>query len=350
MSMSSSTTPAAHGRGLAGLDVSAAFATTLATPEHVRVAEDLGFRRAWLYDTPQQSPDVWMCLALAAERTTSIGLGPGVLVPTLRHPMVNASAAAALERLAPGRVAVGFGTGYTGRLAMGQARPISWSYMSRYITAFRALLRGETVEWDGGRLRMLHPEESIPTGHDSIPVYISAIGPKGIAVAQSLTDNLLTVGGVPAGVERFKNISVLAYGSVLDDGESLDSDRLRATAGPALAQTFHIAYELGGEDAVRTLPGGREWLAEIEDIPQRERHLAIHAGHLIQMNRADTAAWDAGAHAMLGQVTLTGMAETVLRKVEGLAAQGATEIVYQPIGDIRRELERFADAVGIGRL
>jgi 5,10-methylenetetrahydromethanopterin reductase len=53
---------------------------------------------------------------------------------------------------------------------------------------------------------------------------------------------------------------------------------------------------------------------------------------------------------MLGQVTLTGMAETVLRKVEGLAAQGATEIVYQPIGDIRRELERFADAVGIGRL
>ncbi|TQC43189.1 LLM class flavin-dependent oxidoreductase [Rhodococcus sp. WS4] len=348
-------TPTTSGTGAAplrthpptNLRVSAAFATATETPEHVRIAEELGFERAWLYDTPQQSPDVWMCLALAAERTTSIGVGPGVLVPTLRHPMVNASAAAALERLAPGRVAVGFGTGYTGRLAMGQARPISWSYMTRYITTFRALLRGETAEWDGGRLRMLHPGESRPTGHDSIPVYVSAIGAKGIAVAQSLTDNLLVIGGVPTGIEKFRNVSVLAYGTVLDDGEPLDSDRLRAAAGPALAQTFHISYELGGKDAVRLLPGGPEWLAGIEDIPDGERHLAIHTGHLIHMNHADIAAWDAGAHTMLEQVTLTGTAGAVRDKVQALKAQGATEILYQPTGDIRRELERFADAMGM---
>jgi hypothetical protein len=113
------------------IDISVAFATTLDTPAHVELAEQLGFVRAWLYDTPQQSPDVWMCLALAAQRTRSIGLGPGVLVPTLRHPMVNAAAAAALERIAPGRVAVGFGTGHTGRRAMGQPKPIPWNYMSR---------------------------------------------------------------------------------------------------------------------------------------------------------------------------------------------------------------------------
>ena len=53
------------------LRVSAAFATTLDTPDHVAVAESLGYERAWLYDTPQQSPDVWMCLALAAQQTTS---------------------------------------------------------------------------------------------------------------------------------------------------------------------------------------------------------------------------------------------------------------------------------------
>jgi 5,10-methylenetetrahydromethanopterin reductase len=35
-----------------------------------------------------------------------------------------------------------------------------------------------------------------------------------------------------------------------------------------------------------------------------------------------------------------------LDKVQGLAAQGATEILYQPAGDIPRELERFAAAVG----
>jgi 5,10-methylenetetrahydromethanopterin reductase len=47
-----------------------------------------------------------MSLALAAEQTSRIGLGPGVLPPRLRHPMTNAATNAALAGLAPGRVAV----------------------------------------------------------------------------------------------------------------------------------------------------------------------------------------------------------------------------------------------------
>ena len=66
------------------MDVSVAFPTALDSHENIALAEELGYARAWLYDTPQNSPDVWMCLALAAERTTRIGLGPGVLVPSLR--------------------------------------------------------------------------------------------------------------------------------------------------------------------------------------------------------------------------------------------------------------------------
>src|SRR4249919_2261456 len=125
------------------MQISCAFPTTLDSPDHIRIAEDLGYERAWLYDTPQQSPDVWMILALAADRTERIGLGPGVLVPTLRHPMVNAAATAALEAMAPVRVAVAFGTGFTGRRAMGYGS-ISWAYMERYIDAYQGLLRGET--------------------------------------------------------------------------------------------------------------------------------------------------------------------------------------------------------------
>src|SRR5438034_10410604 len=128
------------------MDISCATPTTLDSPEHVAIAEELGYKRAWFYDTPQQSPDVWMMLALAAQRTESIGLGPGVLVPSLRHPMVNAAATRMLQGLAPGRVAVAFGTGFTGRAAMGLP-PLTWSFMGRYITAYRGLLRGEVVEW-----------------------------------------------------------------------------------------------------------------------------------------------------------------------------------------------------------
>src|SRR3954451_6383506 len=107
------------------MEISCAFPTTLESHEHIALAEELGYERAWLYDTPQQSPDVWMMLALAAERTERIGLGPGVRVPSRRHPMVNAAATAALAARAPGRGVVAFGTGFTGRRAMGY-RAVPW--------------------------------------------------------------------------------------------------------------------------------------------------------------------------------------------------------------------------------
>src|SRR6202022_1344912 len=100
------------------MQISSQFATSLDSPEHIYVSERLGYDRAWLQDTPAHSPDVWMMLALAARRTERIGLGPGVLVPGVRHPMVNAAAAATLCALAPGRVVVAFGTGFAGARAM----------------------------------------------------------------------------------------------------------------------------------------------------------------------------------------------------------------------------------------
>jgi hypothetical protein len=62
------------------MKLTCAFATGPDTPDHVAVAESLGYERAWLYDSPALYPDVWMQLALAATRTSTIGLGPGVLV------------------------------------------------------------------------------------------------------------------------------------------------------------------------------------------------------------------------------------------------------------------------------
>ena len=63
------------------MDVSCAFPTALTTPADIAVAESLGYARAWVYDTPQQSPDVWMTLALAAAQ----GLSEGTLELLLRQ-------------------------------------------------------------------------------------------------------------------------------------------------------------------------------------------------------------------------------------------------------------------------
>src|SRR5215217_9496588 len=188
------------------MEISCAFPTALDSPDHIAIAEELGYDRAWLYDTPQQSTDVWVTLALAAERTQRIGLGPGVLVPSLRHPMVNAAATATLAALAPGRVQVAFGTGFSGRRAMGY-RGITWAFMSDYIRAFRGLLRGEIVEWEGARMQMLHPAGHAPPRPVDVPILISALGPKGAEVARELADGLYATLQLPEFARDFSTVS-----------------------------------------------------------------------------------------------------------------------------------------------
>ncbi|MEU3271357.1 LLM class flavin-dependent oxidoreductase [Saccharomonospora sp. NPDC006951] len=325
------------------MEVSCAFPTALDTPGDIAMAEQLGFHRAWVYDTPQQSPDVWMTLALAAERTERIGLGPGVLVPSLRHPMVNASATATLCALAPGRVAVAFGTGFSGRRAMGYGA-VRWSFMEAYLRAYRGLLRGEVVEWDGARMRMLHPGGHAPSRPVDVPVLVGALGPKGGEVARKLGDGLFATLRIPDYAGEFSWSAYLLWGTVLDEGEPADSEHARSAGGPGWALSFHGAYEFGGQEAVRALPGGEEWLGVVGKTGDTERHLSVHSGHCVELNDADDAAWRAGGHSTLRDVTLSGTAEEVRRGLDELAALGVTEVVYQPCGpDVRTELERFLD-------
>jgi len=104
-------------------------------------------------------------------------------------------------------------------------------------------------------------------------------------------------------------------------------------------------YEGGGAAAVSGFPGGSAWAAAIEAIPERERHLATHEGHLMRLTERDRAALVEGAD-LLPAFTLTGTPDELRARVEALTDSGVTEVVYQPTGDdIAGELERFHAAV-----
>lgn len=328
------------------MDISCAFATSPDTPAHIAAAESLGYRRAWCYDSPALYPDVWMVLALAAERTERIGLGPGVLVPSLRHPMVNAAAIATLAQLAPGRVAVAVGSGFTGRYTMG-LRAMRWADVAEYVRVLRALLRGEETVWEGAVVRMLHPAGFAPERPVDVPILIGAEGPKGRAVATELGDGIFGVAGAPAdepGLPAWR--AVLTFGTVLDDGEDPAGERALAAAGHALAVVYHGLYERGGAAAVDNLPGGLRWREAIEAVDPARRHLAIHEDHLVRVTERDLPAVREAAP-LLRAFTLSGTAGELRDRVAALAAAGVTELAYQPAGpDIPRELERFIDAVG----
>ena len=329
------------------MDISCAFATSSDTPAHVELAESLGYRRAWLYDSPALYPDVWMILTRCAERTSRIGLGPGVLVPSLRHPMVNAAAIAELVDQAPDRVAVAIGSGFTGRFSLGK-RPMPWRQVAEYVRCLKALLAGETAEWDGARIRMMHAAGYGAARPITVPILIGADGPKGLAVAAELGDGVFSA-IVPQSdaVKVAEWRALLSFGTVLDEGEKLTSARVVDALAPAAVVMYHAVYERGGAAAVDGLPGGPGWRAAVEAYPENERHLAIHEGHLVKANPRDEP-YVADLIPMASAGALTGTAEQVAARVRDLAAVGVTEVAYQPAGsDIERELRVFASATGI---
>jgi 5,10-methylenetetrahydromethanopterin reductase len=157
------------------MKISAAFPPVPATPEHIALAEALGYSTAWVYDTPALQLDCWMTLALAATRTRRIRLGPGVMIPSLRHPMVTASAIATLVSLVgKSRVVIGIGTGFTGRRAMGQ-KPLRWQDMPRMVGDIRSLLAGDTVEIEGAATRMLHWPGQAPNRPIEVPFVLGVM-------------------------------------------------------------------------------------------------------------------------------------------------------------------------------
>src|SRR5260370_10799690 len=111
----------------------------------VQRAEELGFARAWFYDTQMLSADPFVAMAAAAMKTTKIRLGTGVLIPSNRLAPVTANAFASLNKLAPGRIDFGVGTGFTGRRAVG-LRAGQLAGMEGDVRGVLALVRRATGE------------------------------------------------------------------------------------------------------------------------------------------------------------------------------------------------------------
>ena len=153
--------------------LSCALVPTPRVPEQAALAERLGYERVWLADSPALYGDVWIAVAEAARATERIGLGTSVLIPSLRHVLATAAAIAHVEAIAPGRLRVAFGTGFTGRRMLGQ-KPLSLVTLGRYVRQLRGLLAGEEVEVDGGVCRLMHPAGATAPRPLATPIWIDS--------------------------------------------------------------------------------------------------------------------------------------------------------------------------------
>ncbi len=164
------------------------------TADFINQCEAAGFSGVGVHDHQHSGRDVFLTLALAAERTSRITLYPATTNPVTRHPMVLASIAHTLEEIAPGRSLLTVGPGYLAVGSIGHPKA-SLNTMREAILDIRRLLRGETVTNNGVETQLRNISER-PT-----PVYMTAAGPRMMELAGEVADGaLMMVGLHPRGI------------------------------------------------------------------------------------------------------------------------------------------------------
>ena len=336
------------------------------------VAEQNGFTHAWLFDSQMLYSDVYACLALAAEHTTSIVLGTGVAIPSSRIAPVTAHSIATINQMAPGRVILGLGTGFTGRNTMGMP-PVPLASVRRYIEQCRALLHGDETlfhdtEGDGSRarwIRFLHPDRGYVNLADPIPIHFAANGPKALELTGELADGWITTLSSPDTLRR--NLDMIETGAaragrsardlpnvavttacVLRPGESATAPRVLDRVGPYAIIALHALWERSAV-AVDPPPALRQLYEDYRDdyvahlqTPEDRRYLEVHEGHLIYLKPGEERYC---TEDLIRGMTLTGSGEEIVARLKALEAAGLKQVAVQVVNDGPALIEEFSREV-----
>ena len=320
--------------------------------DDVAFAERNGFATAGFVDSPLLGGETFACMAMAAAATERIRLGPFLAVPSNRSAATTAQGVATINRLAPGRVFLGLGTGYTSRNTFGLP-PLPALRLAEYARACRGLLDGGAVEHrEGERARAIAFAQRDRDYIDlagPIPVYVAGDGPRALAAVGAAGDGWITtlqradvMGDAAerfaAGLDHVRAAARAAGRSfedpytiwsntlcVLGPGERPTSPRVLARVGAYAMMPFHswaddprIAPHLPAVVQERLALYEREVLGRFPG-GQADRHRHIHRGHLSHLQPGEELVL---TDEIVRMTTLTGGAEEIATRLAALAQAG----------------------------
>ena len=347
----------------------------------VKAAEEAGFTHAWFFDSQLIYSDVWATMALAAHHTSKIKLGTFVAIPSNRLAPVTAAAAASVNKIAPGRVIIGMGTGYTGRNTMGLPA-LSLRDFEEYARQVKGLLAGEDVLLREGRrerwIRLIHSKANSGRDEffnieDPIPVMLAANGPRGQKIVGEIADGWITTArssSVPEGLPRVMEsarasgndfgrfggdgakpyVAVLTSACVLRDGETFESERVIRNVGPGIAPGVHAmwerAYGPGSNLGMENPALAAEYDAYIREYgdnrhpptPDDRRYLDAHEGHYVYLKEGEERFVSADLIAR----TLTGTGDQLIERIDELESMGVNNVAMAAV-DRQAARELIAD-------
>ena len=336
--------------------------------DDVAFAEQHGISVAGFVESPILAADPYICMALAAQATTTMRLGSCLSIPGLRTAPTVAAGLATVNSIAPGRVWAGTGTGLTGRMCLGVGALAAWKVRD-FAGEVRSLLAGEEVVHRVGnaerRIRLNQPNSLRVDPEHPIPVYIAADGPKALQAAAEGSDGMIT--GLTAGsamgnapdvfVDEITALRAAAKGAgrnlddcytmwpvsicVLEPGESAISPRALKQAGPLAARAFHF-YTCNPEIGPFLPPAIRERLEIFEkevlsriDLPRELLYQEVNAGHLEYLLDGEAAVL---TEEIMRMTTLTGTPEEIAAQLRRLESAGLGCVLLCIPSSVMREV------------
>lgn len=344
------------------MDLGICVASHIQDIDYVVHAESLGYSHAWMADSQMIWSDCYATLALAASRTSHIQLGTGVAITGTRPPAVNAAGIATINAIAPGRTFFGVGAGNTAMRIMGLP-PHKIRDLDRYLSEIAPLLKGEESIVKLGDIespiRHVMPDKGFVNFDDPIPMYVSGFGPRSLGLAGKHGDGAVIAFAAGTGalemmwsmieagantvdrtIDRDKfYLSALTTMVVLDEGEAIDSARVKYQCGAFAMASVHYAYDQYrnfGHQPPNYLAGiWDDYTSLLESFPEDRRHQRIHAGHncwvIPEEEKFVTAE-------IISASCLVGTQDQLIEQLQTLGAEGLNQVMLLPPFDPRYDV------------
>ena len=332
----------------------------------VRV-ESRGYDFCWVWDSPMIRSNVWATLALIADRTHHISLGPGVAIPALSVAPVTANAIATINALALGRTFLGLGTGNTGMRAMGQS-PMCIADFETNIRVIRGLLSGQSVAYEANSLSEEIAFQSLELGHinidDPIPLHIGGFGPRAQALAGKYGEGLIT--GIPRGgtiSEALANVKTGADGAgrsmesfetyalvnlmLLRPGETQTSQRVLDEVGSSIMANIHFMYDRYRETGAQPPDYATSiWEEYVAFRTERDATRSFTQAHHSHYGHLDPDEARFLTPEIIRAFCIAGSPDEIVEQLGELETQGLAGINFIAAADRQYELcDEFAEAV-----
>ena len=171
---------------------------------YARLAERAGYESLWVTERYFHE-EICSLLGYLGATTDRLKLGVGVANPYTRNPALLAMASATLDRLTGGRFVLGLGRSERAVVQdkMGIPYGDAPAAMRGCVSLVRRLLAGERVSDTAGPFRLSGAKLATTPVQSRLPIYLAAIGRKGLRLAGAIADGVLLNAYVPPAYVRY---------------------------------------------------------------------------------------------------------------------------------------------------